>query len=181
MPPLPWDVRPEMEKYLRKRHLVSSTCRLTPLEEHALLCMCQQEPLNPKLVNRFHYLSGVVNGQQDVPVILPPLAFSPQTFDTVLDKSCLQSDESLVQKLKTLSYKRPKECKGMEALQLISRYIDHGVRLRGGKDELGFMFMYEMMTGTVKIKILEEDSCFNLAALLARTQSLILFAGLSEC
>ena len=42
------------------------------------------------------------------------------------------------------------------------------MRLNGGKDSLGFLFFYELMTGTLKTTILPGDSGHTLASLLIR-------------
>lgn len=41
-------------------------------------------------------------------------------------------------------------------------YNKQGMRLRGGKHSLGFLFLYELMTGSLNIKILPHDSPFTL-------------------
>jgi len=41
-------------------------------------------------------------------------------------------------------------------------------RLRGGSDNLGFLFMYELMTDQILLKVLPGDSSFNWGAILLR-------------
>ena len=88
-----------------------------------------------------------MNQQAVAPVMNPPwqaLLNKPGQYDAVVDKQCLTADEGLLAKLTRVSYKRPKETKGSEALGMVSKWIDHGLRLRGGKDDLGFLFFYEV-------------------------------------
>ena len=179
MPALPWDVKAEMNEYLKKRQNISSVCRLSPLEEHTLLCLCQ-EGENPQIFNRFHYLGAVLNQQTQAPVLLPPAVISQDgggsgllwpgraSWDSVVDQSCTKIDSGFITSLTKVSYKRPKEMRGVETIQNINRWLENGLRLRGGKDDLGFLFFYEMMTRTLSIKILEEDNTFILAAMLLR-------------
>jgi hypothetical protein len=41
-----------------------------------------------------------------------------------------KQDDSFLAKLTRISYKRPKEMKGLEALSAISKWLDHGIRLK---------------------------------------------------
>ena len=57
----------------------------------------------------------------------------------------------------SLSYSKPKEeqLAGLPALQLLNKWLRPGrLRLRGGKDDLGFLFLYELMTGAVRLCVL---------------------------
>ena len=49
-----------------------------------------------------------------------------------------------------------------------SRWVGHGLSLSGGKDELGFLFFYELMTGSLSVRLLPADSPFVLGTLLIR-------------
>ena len=178
MPALPWDIKQEMNEYLKKRSSITSVCRLSALEEHTLLCLCQ-EGENPQIFNRFHYLGAVLNSQTQSPVLLPPAVITQDgqagllwpgraTWDGVVDQSCTKVDSGFIASLTKVSYKRPKDLKGLEAVQQINRWLDNGLRLRGGKDDLGFLFFYELMTKTVSVKILDEDNTYYLAASMIR-------------
>ena len=93
---------------------------------------------------------------------------------------------------------------GLAAIAKLNKWIDHGVRLRGGKvsfqrknpdfpfknpgflirnpgfllknvdfiiskqDPLGFVFLYELMTATLSVKIRATDSPHSLAMMLMR-------------
>ena len=82
--------------------------------------------------------------------------------------SCTKLDSGFIASLTKVSYKRPKDMKGLEAVQQINRWLDNGLRLRGGKDDLGFLFFYELMTKTVSIKILDDDNTYYLASSMVR-------------
>eukprot|EP01047_Picozoa_sp_COSAG01_P053819 COSAG01_NODE_5810_length_4020_cov_2.216526_2_plen_1030_part_00 len=50
----------------------------------------------------------------------------------------------------------------------LNKWIEHGVRMKGGKDPLGFVFLYELMTNTLNLRIRPSDSTHSLAMLLMR-------------
>lgn len=63
------------------------------------------------------------------------------------DRSCLSVVDTFLGKLQRITYKQPKQMYGLEALHLLNKAIDNGINLRGGKDSLGFLFIYELLTG----------------------------------
>ena len=177
MPALPWDALHELRAYLKKRVLVSAACRLSGYEEYSLL-MGLQSRLHqyPWLFNRMNYLGAILNGQGIAPVMLPsslmnPLSETAGMYDHIVDKSALTGDQGFLSSLSNVSYKKPKEeeLKGLKAAQSVHRWLEGGgFRLKGGKDDLGFLFLYELMTGTVKVKIMDHDNGYELARLLLR-------------
>lgn len=52
-------------------------------------------------------------------------------------------------------------------IALLNKWVD-GMGLNGGKDDLGFMFIYELMTGSIQFKIIDSDSTYQLGCLLLR-------------
>ena len=69
-------------------------------------------------------------------------------------------------RMTSLSYTRPKEMCGVEALKQLTDWLATGISL--GSDHRGFWLMYEMMTGTLNFKLLQDDSPYVLGALLTR-------------
>ena len=69
-------------------------------------------------------------------------------------------------RMTSLSYTRPKEMCGVEALKQLTDWLTTGISL--GSDHRGFWLMYEMMTGTLNFKLLQDDSPYVLGALLTR-------------
>ena len=57
---------------------------------------------------------------------------------------------------------------GAASIAAVGRWLDHGLALTGGKDGLGFLFFYELMTGSLSLKILASDSAYVLGGLLLR-------------
>ena len=66
-------------------------------------------------------------------------------------------------------------------MALVNRWIDNGFSLRGGKDDLGFLFFLEIMTGTLNIKIHAGDNPYQLGTLLLRYFWVLLVFTLRLC
>ena len=104
-----------------------------------------------------------------VPVPEPPQS---SHFDAVRDRSCLDEGvvSALLGKLQTISYARPEAAMvGLTAAQQLDKWLRNGLELRGGRDEKGFLFLYELMRGDVVFKIHSNDNGHALGALLLRT------------
>ena len=72
-------------------------------------------------------------------------------------------------RLSTMSYNRPHDAMGAEAVGNLDQWLEHGLDLGGGKDSLGFLFLYELMTASLNMRILPADSPYILGALLVRS------------
>ena len=55
---------------------------------------------------------------------------------------------------------------GAACCRRLCAILDHGLELHGGKDALGFLFLYELLTGTLKFGVRHEDSPYLLASYL---------------
>ena len=70
---------------------------------------------------------------------------------------------------KTLSYSRPAEAvMGPEAVIFFDRACRTGTSVLGHGERPGFLHMYEMMTGSLAVRVLPNDSCYNYGCLLLR-------------
>lgn len=49
---------------------------------------------------------------------------------------------ALLGKLSTISYSRPEDNRGLPAVIALDKWLTHGLELRGGRDEKGFLFLY---------------------------------------
>ena len=112
------------------------------------------------------------NAPITVQIPCPEPLVGPQ-FDAVHDRSCV--DEGLLAdlgnflgRLSTISYSRPDSLVGLPALVALDKWLSHGLELRGGRDEKGFLFLYELMRGDLVFKILSNDSGHALGAILMR-------------
>lgn len=57
---------------------------------------------------------------------------------------------------------------GPHTVRCLNRYLNNGLELHGGKDNLGFLFLYELLSGSFQMRVMTQDSSFFLACLLMR-------------
>lgn len=181
--PYPYDLRDEMAAYVGRRYLVSASCRLTLEEEWELFhIILTKEPYRDTglegylhLKNRHALLRAGRAGGGLMPVIYDEnIVTDLVQYDRFVDRTIMDVSKSKMG-MKTLksvvggiSYTRPDDMEGLAAIAKLNKWIDHGVRLRGGKDPLGFVFLYELMTATLSVKIRATDSPHGLAMMLMR-------------
>lgn len=184
-----WSLAKQLTAYAIKLGYISATCRLDPNQEVLLLQSAPQDNKKDSIFNRvletlslrekreqditlpmrMLYLSTVLAGRTTMNVLYPERAALTDQFDTVIDKSCiLAHDESFFSKFQRTSYKRPTEISGAPALGQIHKWIENGLRLGGGKDDLGFLFIYELMTGTIQFTPVAGDNPYYLGCVLMR-------------
>lgn len=53
-------------------------------------------------------------------------------------------------------------------MNFLNRALENGLRLTGGQDSLGFLFLYELLTDTLRVRVLSDDRPYYLASLLVR-------------
>ena len=97
-------------------------------------------------------------------------------FDGPLEPTVLLQPEALAawqKKLGSLSYSRPEEVSGLAAMKTLADWIGSGMRIDA--DSRGFWLLYELLTGSISVRILLDDSPHNLGSLLLRLAS----AGIS--
>ncbi len=184
-----WDLEEQLVNYISKLGSISSTCRLSAQQElqliQAIPPASKRENLFTKVLEtlslkekkakemvvpiRSVYLSSVLAGKTTMNVLLPERAPLQDQFDMVVDKSCLiPHDDSFFSKFSKVSYKRPVEVSGSAAVGQLHRWMENGLKLGGGKDDLGFMFFYELMTGTLQFTAVGGDNPYYLACVLLR-------------
>ena len=178
-PLLPWDLSRELAAYVLKHPSVSVPLRLAASEEELLLdhaCSLPTGASAPNVLNARREMltaaaAAAANGTDFHVTPLAPSAPVSSPFDAVSDRSCIESEGmgALLAKFTTLSYSRPENMVGIPALQALDRWIGHGLELRGGKDEKGFLFLYELMRGDVLFKLRNDDSSLLLGFMLIRT------------
>ena len=155
---------------------VSTVCRLSIAEELLLLTMVDTDQ-SPALYNRRMFVRTVSLTSAGSPTPPISLRYPPQpqlvSFDAFGEHLYLGGEKAATEeqwwsRFSTLSYSRPEESTGAAAVSAINRWLDHGLALTGGKDGLGFLFFYELMSGSLSLKILSSDSPYILGALLLR-------------
>jgi hypothetical protein len=168
---LPWEMGTEYYQYLFKEHAISAACKLTPPEELRVLEVCGLgDPPNYKLVTRKNILKTYLHGGETVQVFYPNRPDLSKEFDGLVDKACIQPGgwDSLVSSFSSISYKKPLESSGLEMVRQMNKWYQNGFRLNGGKDDLGFLFVWELLTGTVQCKLQPGDNTFYLGCLIMR-------------
>ena len=186
-----WSPTLQLELYISRLAHVSGRCRLSRDEEMLVLEMCRTECQNMKeempisLTNRLTFLSILEdaiasdNGSRasesfGVASMVPDPPSFPD-YDSVVDEACYTVEDGLLKKFTTLSYdkRKPDTIQGKFGLKnlnvWLSRSKDSIMRLRGGKDSLGFLFLYELMTNRAKLQILPNDDPYNWGKLKKKT------------
>ncbi len=155
--PVSWDITTELSFYISKLGSLSAMCRLSAQEEYYLLQQIANKDY--KLTNRTRFLELMLNGDQTMSITYPQRTALPAEFDAVVDKTVLApATESFFSKFAAISYKRPAETNiGTQLATSINKWLENGLALHGGKDDLGFLFFYEMMTGTLPLKLAPTD------------------------
>ena len=113
------------------------------------------------------------NREGTIRLVSPNPIQAVDQYDEVIDTSVIQNENqftSIISKLSTMSYTRPKDADlhSLLALQHLNRYLQNGLSLKGASESPGFLFLYELMTAGLKIKLLPDDNSYNWGALLTR-------------
>lgn len=165
----PWQVPMELESYFKRYAFVSAACRLTLAEESALLTLCGDAvERSIELMNRANYLRALLMGEGTSAPVALPFQVSMDSWDLVDDKTCLEDD--LFKSPAKATYTRPEEklCTGVAAMGQLSKFLESGFRLNGGKNNLGFLFFYELLTGSLEFRILPVDNVYEMGLILIR-------------
>lgn len=94
-------------------------------------------------------------------------AHRPEGYNPDLVSRVISLDsKSFWSNFTTLNYSRPDNdtLLGVAAVRRLCAALDHGFELTGGKDSLGFLFLYELLTGTLRFAVRNEDSPYLLAS-----------------
>ena len=140
---------------MAKWRYVSAECRLTVHEEGQLLSMVDTDGV-PSLYNRRMFVRSLLASLDGSPTPPISLRYPPtpalRSFDALgasieLGTSALDTDKWWL-RFSSLSYSRPDETSGAATIAQLDRWLEHGLLLSGGKDALGFLFLYELMTSS---------------------------------
>eukprot|EP00941_MAST-03F_sp_MAST-3F-sp1_P005039 g5039.t1 len=195
---LPFEVDLELDDYLTKLGHVSGTCRLDIEEELLLLQMAPSTtPLvinrkrfleqaisldkrSRKLVKssspRSLALAKANEKRQEefgknvrVEILNMP---TPPTydFDGDVDLTVITAEDGILDKFSVVSYKRPsEECTAGEgAIESMKSWMDKGIRVRGSNNDLGFLFIYELLSGRLPFRMVSGDIAHNWGCVLLR-------------
>ena len=183
---LPWEVEPELASYVATWRHVSAACRLPANEEQELLDSCSAEGMKaPLMLNRASYLyiraraedaaerraadgggTSLAGASASASVAACPLVYpeTPQhsAFDAVEDRSCLEegiTGEGPLGSLAGLKHSfvqyEERDITGAAGLQKVGEWLDSGSFALDGAH--GFPLLFELLTGTVPLRVLTGD------------------------
>ena len=174
----------DMHSYISKREIISSYCRLTPTEE--AFVMSQIPPgaegihyagmANRELLIRasFDVSFGTASKKslsKKVVVIYPKQLEGRSFLEDPCDMDVLDiskpANKTSLGKI-SLKYSRPDDCSGPEAITYLCQLVEDGIDIRGKGGSLGFMFLYDLMTNNLPIKILPDESAHGTGCMLFR-------------
>mmetsp|Transcript_39763 Transcript_39763/g.98280 ORF Transcript_39763/g.98280 Transcript_39763/m.98280 type:complete len:3869 (-) Transcript_39763:305-11911(-) len=182
----PWPSAADLEPYVIQHSVVSAACRLSPHEEQRLLeaYMAERDGAKPaEMENRLALLRALTAGATaahasksfSIRVRPPPMpehgATVASAFDLLADRTCMLTEKgSWASSWGTLSYTRPEGefIEGTPALIAMKGWLRNGLEIGGGRDGLGFLFLYELMTGSLNLRVLPTDTPFQWGAALLR-------------
>ena len=185
-----WDVAEQLSLYLTKLSFVPASCQLSAPDELLLLraygaasaeaqarVAFLDAALDAALAQEMAQQAAAHNPFASSAAVPPAPQLSPQypprppvhDFDVALEPSALLlQPEALAtwqKKLTSLSYSRPDEVSGLNALKLLNDWVS---AVRIDADSKGFWLLYELLSGSLNLKILLDDSPHALGSLLLR-------------
>ena len=189
--PVSWILSDTMAYYSDMREHVAAACRLSVQEEMELLEKCPTTSRTLKMRNRLSFLQAIhkTPSHPVARIEYPEVPRGQLHFDRLFDTTALEGGmaEELWSKFSTLAYKRPiekpkptkknpnpveEQVVGPDAIDRLNTWVRQQLRLSAGSglgSGLGFLFFYELYTGTLGFKILDSDSTQQLSSSLMRT------------
>ena len=177
----PWDLTRQCSRYITKLSHISLVCRLTLEEELQLLtqCVCDQndprfynEKGQPKYTlyevtivkNRKYYLQGLFNQSIQSNVFTVPHQHGTR-WPVNRNLSSLMFDSDSFSTLE-ITYAGPAQLSGHAVLEVIQKFWSQQEDTTGRYGNLGFLFIYELLTKTKTAKFLSRDISDSLAIFL---------------
>jgi hypothetical protein len=174
--PYQFSVESELVGYVSRIRLVSSYCRLSPDEEMFIINHVPSEFRNAHIVNReriirasFHLtfdnstVSKLYN-RKFAPVY-PKLAVNQASNLQAVDMDSLDANKpnfkTLLSKLSIARYSRPESLTGPSAILYLIAVLEE-------EKNLGFFFLYEVLTEALVLRILPDDPSHNIGSILLR-------------
>jgi hypothetical protein len=161
----------EMIAYVSKIKFVTVICRLTIEEEFFILGKIPNVNKNESLLltNRERLITAsfapqlignnVLSFNPAYPKTMPDVAEQP------IDLMCLDTSKTnfknLLSKLAIVKYSKPEPVTGPAAIQLLSQILDED-------RNIGFFYLYDLMTNSLNISIIPEDKAHGTGSILFR-------------
>eukprot|EP01012_Entosiphon_sulcatum_P024255 TRINITY_DN29428_c0_g1_i1.p1 TRINITY_DN29428_c0_g1~~TRINITY_DN29428_c0_g1_i1.p1 ORF type:complete len:4234 (+),score=586.19 TRINITY_DN29428_c0_g1_i1:35-12736(+) len=171
----PWQIHVELTNYLSKRVHVSASCFLTDDEELDLLVRCEKG--TPIIKNRLAYLKlSSIHGDRLHPENPPHVEQRPapmQWGGQPWVKLCLLRQDYLytyASTLTTVKYKQPSGgvLQDKDAIAILWEDLLLADEESGTNRSLGFVFLYELCTGSLRVALNGTDCTKSLSEILTR-------------
>lgn len=178
----PWNLTREVSRYVLKLNTVSQVCRLSLEEELLLLEQCVCDDLDPRFYhpetgaplfsvyevtivkNRKYFLAALFAHKPTCDVFNVPRPAGTR-WPVHRNLASLMLDESSYATMEVY-YAAPAQVSGHAVLELAHRFWNKGENSLGMGCKLGFLFLYELLTGTKRAHMLQQDVSRSLATLL---------------
>eukprot|EP01060_Flectonema_neradi_P029194 TRINITY_DN3976_c6_g1_i2.p1 TRINITY_DN3976_c6_g1~~TRINITY_DN3976_c6_g1_i2.p1 ORF type:complete len:3023 (+),score=543.42 TRINITY_DN3976_c6_g1_i2:1734-10802(+) len=166
----PWDIRKEIIRYIQRRHDVSSSCALSISDESLILrnCSASKTYANMRLiVNRTHFLLGSSDKPFEYDGSWNVKDIKKHSYDWASNDAAVSTFKGAAEwEAPNNGYIRPHTnwLQGADAIHYIDTQLNPGER----KHSMHFMFMYELLTETIKLSISDNDDQRASAAVIAR-------------
>ena len=173
--PYQFNVETELVGYVSKIRLVSSYCKLSPDEEIFVINSIPADQRTPHVVNRERIIRASFNlsfesttvklvNRKFAPVY-PKLATPVVTAQLPVDLDSLDTSKptfkGILSKLTIVRYSRPESLTGPSAITYITAVLDE-------EKNVGFFFLYELMTEALVLRILPDDPSHNIGSVFLR-------------
>ena len=173
--PYQFNVETELVGYVSKIRLVSSYCKLSPDEEIFVINSIPADQRTPHVVNRERIIRASFNlsfesttvklvNRKFAPVY-PKLATPVVTTQLPVDLDSLDTSKptfkGILSKLTIVRYSRPESLTGPSAITYITAVLDE-------EKNVGFFFLYELMTEALVLRILPDDPSHNIGSVFLR-------------
>jgi hypothetical protein len=173
--PYQFSVETELADYVSRIRLVSSYCRLSPDEEMFIINHVPPEFRNAHIINReriirasFHLTfdaSAVKLYNRKFAPVYPKLAVNQASNLQAVDMDSLDANKpnfkTLLSKLSIARYSRPESLTGPSAILYLIAVLEE-------EKNLGFFFLYEVLTEALVLRILPDDPSHNIGSVLLR-------------
>ena len=173
--PYQFNVETELVGYVSKIRLISSYCKLSPDEEIFVINSIPAEQRSPHIVNRERIIRASFNlsfesttvklvNRKFAPVypkLAPPILTAQVPVDLESLDTSKPTFKGILSKLAIVRYSRPESLTGPSAITYITAVLDE-------EKNLGFFFLYELMTEALVLRILPDDPSHNIGSVFLR-------------
>ena len=173
---LPWNFVKEIEQYCSIRMSVSAACRLSLTEECDLLLRVSDSDISDAAHNRLRFLEEVTEADSGQRLIEVDVAYSPvpqgsQHFDQSDSRkaniSGMADGVAVVRYSRPCRHDNPIEVRGAAAMTLMEPWAEDPSKM-SMSGSLGFLFYYELLTGSLQLPIVGSDDSHAQANTLLR-------------